>query len=312
MIIDSIGNVGIGVAGSSYKLDVFGMFRMKDHLVFNSNNAVINWGASDLYFRTNPVTGDHNNYSDKMIIKNNGNVGIGTTTLSAGEKLAVSNGTTQLGIYPGYVDLTPQLGWTSLRGTNIRIGDNLSIAGLVDVGTTLSVTGLSTLYGGMSFIAAGSRHLEVTYPVGGNINDPFIFNTSNSILFTTDANSVKSLFLNPDGNVSIGTTTAANGYKLTVAGSIICTELKVQLQPFPDYVFAKDYNLKSIEEVEQHINTYNRLPGMPSACEVEEGGMSVGEMTGKVVEKVEENTLYIIQLKKEIDALKAELNALKK
>ncbi len=112
--------------------------------------------------------------------------------------------------------------------------------------------------------------------------------------------------------VAIGNATTAAGYMLTVAGKVICTELKVQLQPFPDYVFSKDYDLKSIEEVEQHINTYNRLPGMPSACEVEEGGMSVGEMTGKVVEKVEENTLYIIQLKKEIDALKAELNALKK
>ncbi len=112
------------------------------------------------------------------------------------------------------------------------------------------------------------------------------------------------------GGVAIGTSTFATGYQLTVGGKIICTELKVQLQPFPDYVFEDSYNLKSIDEVEEHIKTNHRLPGMPSACEVEGDGLSVGEMTGKVVEKVEENTLYIIQLNKENKELRAQLNAI--
>lgn len=116
--------------------------------------------------------------------------------------------------------------------------------------------------------------------------------------------------IDPFGRVIINTNTAATGYALTVAGGIICTELKVQVQPFPDYVFSKDYNLKSIDEVAHHINTYNRMPGMPSACEVEENGMSVGEMTAKVVEKVEENTLYIIQLHNENKELKAQLKSM--
>ncbi|MBL0053877.1 MAG: hypothetical protein IPP29_21485 [Bacteroidetes bacterium] len=133
-------------------------------------------------------------------------------------------------------------------------------------------------------------------------------NSNHNLHFYTNF-SYPHMTLNTIGDLSIGAN-AATGYKLTVAGKIICTELKVQLQPFPDYVFAKDYNLLTIDEVDQHIKTYNRLPGMPSACEVEEGGMSVGEMTGKVVEKVEENTLYIIQLSKENKELKEQLKSI--
>jgi hypothetical protein len=115
-----------------------------------------------------------------------------------------------------------------------------------------------------------------------------------------------------DGRVCIGTTTPSVGYKLTVGGRMICTELKVQLQPFPDYVFDEKYKLKTIREVEDHIKTFRRLPGMPAAAEIEKNGMNVGEMEGKLVEKVEELTLYIIQLQKQIDELKKIVTAAKK
>jgi len=62
--------------------------------------------------------------------------------------------------------------------------------------------------------------------------------------------------------------------------------------------------------VENHIDTYKRLPGMPSAKEVDSSGMNVGEMQGKVVEKVEELTLYIIQQQKQIDASQKQVEAL--
>jgi len=118
-----------------------------------------------------------------------------------------------------------------------------------------------------------------------------------------DAVGVNVLFIDANNNVGIGTTTNATGYKLSVAGKIICTELKVQLQPFPDYVFDKNYKLLSLKDVENHINTYSRLPGMPAAGEIEKKGMSVGQMEGKLVEKVEELTLYIIQQQKQIESM---------
>ena len=109
-----------------------------------------------------------------------------------------------------------------------------------------------------------------------------------------------------DGRVSIGQNiNPATGYMLAVDGGIICEEVKVQVSPFPDYVFADNYKLRSLEEVENHIITNKRLPGMPAAAEVEADGMSVGDMSVKLVEKVEELTLYIIQLQKQIDELKS-------
>jgi hypothetical protein len=120
------------------------------------------------------------------------------------------------------------------------------------------------------------------------------------------------LAINQDGgSVAIGTKKFATGYKLSVNGSIMCTALRVQdFASWPDYVFANDYDLKSLSEVEDYINTNKRLPGMPSDCEVMENGIDVGQMQAKVVEKVEENTLYIIQLSKENQELKAQLKAI--
>ena len=129
-----------------------------------------------------------------------------------------------------------------------------------------------------------------------------------------DSAGVNVLFIdgNNNNNVAIGTNTTSAGYKLTVGGKIICTELKVQLQPFPDYVFDKNYKLRSINEVDNYIQANKHLPNMPTANEVEKNGMSVGEIQGKLVEKVEELTLYIIQQQKQIEELQKQIIALKK
>ncbi len=105
-------------------------------------------------------------------------------------------------------------------------------------------------------------------------------------------------------NLVLGNDTApATGYALTVGGKIIAEEVKVQLQPFPDYVFESNYSLRPLEEVEQYINDNKHLPGMPTACEAEEGNVGLGELNRKLVEKVEELTLYVIELKKQNDQL---------
>lgn len=95
------------------------------------------------------------------------------------------------------------------------------------------------------------------------------------------------------------------GYKLCVDGKIICEELKVQDSGnWPDYVFSTDYKLSTLEEVEQQIKNDKHLPGIPSACEIEENGFFIGEMQKMLMEKVEELTLYVIELKKENKQLK--------
>ena len=94
-------------------------------------------------------------------------------------------------------------------------------------------------------------------------------------------------------------------YKLTVTGKIICEELKVELAGnWPDYVFADEYNLKPLHELKTFIDTNHHLPNIPKAADVEKEGFEVGEMNRKLLEKVEELTLYVIDLQRQIDALK--------
>lgn len=101
-----------------------------------------------------------------------------------------------------------------------------------------------------------------------------------------------------DKNVGIGTTDT-KGYKLAVAGNMIAESVKVQLRSaWPDYVFAKDYTLPSLKETEKHIKENSHLPGIPSAAEVKSNGLDVGEMNAKLLKKIEELTLYVIDLNK--------------
>jgi hypothetical protein len=111
----------------------------------------------------------------------------------------------------------------------------------------------------------------------------------------------------------VGGTTGATGYALSVNGKIACEEVLIDDNSFwPDYVFAEDYNLLSIDEFEQSIKENNHLPGMPSANQIEEeGGYHLGEIQKKTLEKVEELSLYIIELNNRVKTLEAENQQLK-
>lgn len=105
------------------------------------------------------------------------------------------------------------------------------------------------------------------------------------------------------GNVGIGTT--APDARLAVNGQIHATEVKVTTTvPGPDYVFSKTYSLRSLKDVESYIEANQHLPEVPSAVEMEKEGIKVGEMNMLLLKKVEELTLYVIQLKKELDEVK--------
>ena len=93
-------------------------------------------------------------------------------------------------------------------------------------------------------------------------------------------------------------------HNLRVNNLLCAREIKVQLNStWPDYVFSKDYNLLPLSEVEQFINENHHLPNIPSAAEVEENGINIGEMNTKLLLKVEELTLYIIQMEKRLAEL---------
>ncbi|MGW9686769.1 hypothetical protein [Flagellimonas sp. 2504JD1-5] len=102
-----------------------------------------------------------------------------------------------------------------------------------------------------------------------------------------------------NGKVGIGTTNPDS--KLTVKGNIHAEEVKVDLSvPGPDYVFKEDYNLKSLEEVQNYIKEHGHLPNIPSAKEMEANGIQLGEMNMKLLEKIEELTLYTLEQEKKL------------
>lgn len=103
----------------------------------------------------------------------------------------------------------------------------------------------------------------------------------------------------------VGGTQGATGYVLAVNGKAIAEEVRVELSgSWPDYVFDASYDLMPLEQLKKEIETNKHLPGIPSAVEMEEqGGVDLGAMQTKLVEKVEELTLYILQLKEQNDKL---------
>lgn len=111
------------------------------------------------------------------------------------------------------------------------------------------------------------------------------------------------------GSIGIGTMSFVDGadtYKLSVNGKVRAHGVKVYTD-WADYVFEDDYELPSLEEVEQHIKDKGHLKDIPSAEEVEENGIELGEMNKLLLQKIEELTLYTIELKKEIEMLKSKI-----
>ncbi len=110
-----------------------------------------------------------------------------------------------------------------------------------------------------------------------------------------------------DGVVGIGTIDTY-GAMLAVKGKIYATEVLINHEAdWYDHVFEKDYALKSIYDLESFITKYKHLPDVPSAKEVEENGINVGQMEGVLLKKIEELTLYLIEQQKQIDMLSQQL-----
>ncbi|MGB0521987.1 MAG: hypothetical protein ACPGJS_03460 [Flammeovirgaceae bacterium] len=98
---------------------------------------------------------------------------------------------------------------------------------------------------------------------------------------------------------------------MKIAGNLTASNVIVGVSSFPDYVFADDYKLLSLEEVDQYIQKHKHLPNIPAAAEIEKEGMDVGKLNVLLTEKVEELTLYTIQQNQQLKRLQAELNELK-
>jgi len=137
------------------------------------------------------------------------------------------------------------------------------------------------------------------------------------IILVTGWTPTPRLVVNGAGNVGIGTSNPG-AYKLAVKGTIGAQKVKVTQSGWADFVFEPDYSLPSLAELETFIHTNKHLPDMPTEEEVASEGLDLGEMNKKLLQKIEELTLYLIEENKKnkaqqemIDALKAEMTQLK-
>ena len=314
------GNVGIGITNPASKLFVNGDIGF--HQPNNLSNGIIwkNAGYEKNSAAIKPVdmgsyarqgigffTGDFSDRTteavERMRITKDGNVGIGTTNPTNG-KLDVSGTIYSSDNY-----------WINKNYARIRLG-NQGSDGDVHIGSSGNGTPANGYqdYGfyiahnayraddglwyhsrtstipavratGNAGVASGLRGFYWDY--SANVG-------SNSISWTN------LMRLTTDGKLGIGTTDPGS-FKLAVEGKIGAHEVVVTTDGWADFVFEPDYNLMTLKDLETYIKANKHLPEIPTTAEVEENGISVGEMNAKLLQKIEELTLYVIELKKEND-----------
>lgn len=222
----------------------------------------------------------------QFTVKDNGNVGIGiqnNNPLLNDERVVITDGRNNK------IDL-------HVIGMGLFDGQNASALFGTNTGAKFGEWGIE--YNNYGSVAG----LNFWKPSGSN-------NFGNYFMFLTD-----------NGKVSIGldpndATTYNGDYKLYVGSGIMTEKVKVALKNtsnWADYVFKADYSLMPLSKVETFISENGHLPNVPSAEEVVESGIDVAKMDAKLLEKIEELTLYVIELNKEIEKLKNENNNSKK
>ncbi len=166
----------------------------------------------------------------------------------------------------------------------------------------------STAFFGIGDRADNTRYRFIAQTAGTTTMD--MLNQSQQSVFKVYDDGSDNIFLsmpNETSYVTIGTNSYTDGgdtFKLSVNGDMRANRVKVYTS-WADFVFEKDYDLPTLAEVEQHIIKNGHLKDIPSAKDVEAHGIELGEMNKKLLQKVEELTLYIIELNKKVEKLEA-------
>jgi trimeric autotransporter adhesin len=311
-----------------------GLFSGKNNTSGSQNSFIgyntgigITTGSNNTILGSN-ITGLNPNLSNNIILADgqgnrrinvdeNGNVGIGTTQPS--QKLHVYG--TNPGLY--------------LEGDANSYYSNIKLKSVIGTGTmdnygplawhaglwlnTVSANNLTTGIGS-SLLGSAALTLDpavVPFTIMGAQNQTNdLFRINKNINTTPGGVTEQNVFLiNKDGKVLIGTTDVnqVGTHTLAVNGSAIFTKAVVKLNAsWPDYVFKPNYKLPSLNELEKYLQNNQHLPEVPSATEVEKNGIDLGSNQAILLKKVEELTLYMIDLNKKVEALAKENEELKK
>ncbi|OJJ17565.1 hypothetical protein BKI52_27265 [marine bacterium AO1-C] len=279
------GNVGIGTNNPDKKLTIkgeLGFYRLNDnpttvsagYMSYYNNHLTLGINSND---PTNGIRFETTSGKlARLVIRNDGNVGIGEETPN--ERLVVKDGLIRIDV------------------ANTQDNNSPGLVALSNDDFTHTASGKYLNRYGFGFFQFGSNPQRHAYMSG-------FF----GLHFFTGSNESR-MTINQNGQVGIGVTNFDGDFKLYVDGGIRIRNAKVDLSTaWGDYVFETTYKLPTLSEVEAYIKANKHLPGVPSAATLEKEGLDLGEMQKTQMVKIEELTLYTIQLKKENDALKQKM-----
>ncbi len=261
--------------------------------------------------------GSSSSFNEVMRIKGTGRVGIGTNNPSAKLDIVSADNTptTEIARFmPNNLSQGPVIHWGGIQqgGTSANSNFEVNAKGTGHILLHTSPSGATASSGN---VGIGINSPTFKLHVNGSFRVENEVSVGGGNIFSIDAPGVGGgrLKIGTDGKVTLGNTSTPGTYRLYVADGIMTERLKVALKStgnWADYVFSNDYRLMPLEKVDKFIQENKHLPGVPSAAEVVETGIDVATMDAKLLEKIEELTLYMIDLKKENLLLKARIEAL--
>jgi hypothetical protein len=315
-LVTGQGKVGIGINTPASKLDIQGSTNLS-HFYYGTNE--------DTYIRGGKAT------SNVIIGDVGNNIGIKTAfpfydltfKSELGDKISFWGGETStttnhygIGMQGGQLQFfvptnSDNLVFGTGRSESFIERMRINGGGNVGIGTNnpLNKLQVNTTGNSSGIVHQNNVGISVGTYIGFNAGWYGTFSNHPLSFFVNNGN--PAVTITTSEQLQVGGTATPAGFKMSVDGKLICTELEVKVTPWADYVFDKNYKLKPLEEVESFIEKNHHLPNIPKAKDIENQSLALGNMAKLQMEKIEELTLYVIEINKRLQKIEQENETLK-